>query len=224
MYTVYCHTNKINGKKYFGITSQKPKYRWGENGKRYDHNNHFIAAIRKYGWDNFEHDIIAEGLSREEACKIEKSLISKYNTQNPDKGYNIGAGGENGSEGSKRTPEQNKRKSEQMRVRMKFPETIEKIRQNRIGMTFSDEHIQHLRDSHIGHSPVNKGVPMSEEQKKILKDKKRCKMRKVFCFENDKTYESVHEASNDLGLRAGNISQVCSGKRNHTGGYHFKFI
>ena len=216
MYTVYCHTNKINGKKYFGITSQKPEYRWGANGKRYDHNSHFISAIRKYGWDNFEHEIIAEGLSRDEAFEMEKSLILKYDTQNKDKGYNIGEGGEHGAEGSKRTPEQNKRKSEQMRVRMKSPETIEKIRQNRIGMTFSDEHIQHLKESHIGHSPSNKGVPMSEEQKNILRDKKRYKMRKVFCLENDKTYESVREASIDLGLRAGNISQVCSGKRNHT--------
>lgn len=45
---VYCHINKINGKRYFGITYQKPKDRW-KNGTHYEHNKHFSNSIKKYG-------------------------------------------------------------------------------------------------------------------------------------------------------------------------------
>ena len=57
MYSVYLHNNKINNKKYIGITKQKPKNRWGLNGYNYNSSPYFYAAIQKYGWDNFEHII-----------------------------------------------------------------------------------------------------------------------------------------------------------------------
>ena len=94
MYTVYQHKNKINGKIYFGITSRNPIEQWGNNGSNYKSTPHFYSAIQKYGWDNFEHNILYENLTKEEACDIEKTLIREYNTQDREFGYNILEGGQ----------------------------------------------------------------------------------------------------------------------------------
>lgn len=97
---VYIHTNKINNKVYIGITSQKPETRWGRDGKRYKENQPvFYNAIQKYGWDNFNHIIFAENLTKEEAVNIEIKLIALYKSnckryQNPAYGYNMTDGGE----------------------------------------------------------------------------------------------------------------------------------
>lgn len=91
---VYCHTNKENGKKYIGITCQRPEVRW-KAGSPYKKNSHFWRAIQKYGWyDGFDHEIIALGLTEEEACELEINFINMYDTTNPDKGYNQTTGGE----------------------------------------------------------------------------------------------------------------------------------
>lgn len=104
-YCVYIHTNKIDYKKYAGITKygNAPNKRW-QNGKAYLLNKHFTQAIRKYGWDNFEHEIIASNLTEEEAKRFESILIDKLDLMNPDKGYNLNSGGEtmNHSEQTKR--------------------------------------------------------------------------------------------------------------------------
>lgn len=88
------HINKINDKKYIGITKQNnPEYRWGANGRKYKGSPHFYSAIQKYGWDNFKHIIIASKLSKDEACTMEINLIAQYKTQNREFGYNIFEGG-----------------------------------------------------------------------------------------------------------------------------------
>ena len=98
-YYVYMHLNKINNKKYIGITCQKkPEYRWGRNGSKYK-GSVFYQAIEKYGWDNFEHIILYNDLSKEQACRKEQELIFKYNTRDKSFGYNLSIGGEHGSTG-----------------------------------------------------------------------------------------------------------------------------
>lgn len=87
------HTNKINNKKYIGITSDKPSRRWRKDGSGYK-KQHFSNAISKYGWDNFTHEILFAELTEEEALNKEKELIAKYNTTNPMFGYNITNGGD----------------------------------------------------------------------------------------------------------------------------------
>ena len=64
-YVVYVHINKINGKRYYGITSMKEKTRW-HNGRGYK-TQHFARAIDKYGWEGFDHVVIARGLTEDEA-------------------------------------------------------------------------------------------------------------------------------------------------------------
>lgn len=86
-FKVYMHIAP-NNKKYVGITQQKLYKRW-QNGSAYHHNKHFTNAILKYGWDNFEHIVIAENLNKEDACKLEQKLIKKYKTNNRKYGYNV---------------------------------------------------------------------------------------------------------------------------------------
>lgn len=89
---VYMHINKINSKKYIGITKDI-KRRWQNNGREYKGFT-FGYAIEKYGWDNFDHIILFENLTREEACKKEIELIAYYNTTDNAYGYNISKGGD----------------------------------------------------------------------------------------------------------------------------------
>lgn len=50
-YLVYVHTNKINGKKYVGQSSNIVE-RWRNGGKNYFSSIKFFRAIQKYGWEN----------------------------------------------------------------------------------------------------------------------------------------------------------------------------
>ena len=102
-YYVYKHTNLINGKVYIGKCYRKPSYRWGIDGSGYlrcsrGHSKadqrHFAFAIKKYGWDNFQHEILYEGLTAEEASRFEAMMIAKYESNKPTKGYNMTKGGE----------------------------------------------------------------------------------------------------------------------------------
>lgn len=91
-YSVYVHTNKLNGKKYYGMTSQKPHRRWGREGNRYANHSALSADIVRHGWDSFGHEVLAQGLTFDQARHMEESLIRRHDTTNPEKGYNSHAG------------------------------------------------------------------------------------------------------------------------------------
>lgn len=91
-FIVYCHTAP-NGKKYVGITSTDPQYRW-RNGLGYDKNYHFFRAIEKYGWESFKHEILFENLPLETAKQIERDLIAEWHLTDRRFGYNLREGGD----------------------------------------------------------------------------------------------------------------------------------
>lgn len=79
------HTSHTTGKKYVGITSKQPNERYS-NGNGYQENFKFYKDILKYGWDDFEHNIIKDDLGYKEARELESELITRYNLV--EDGYN----------------------------------------------------------------------------------------------------------------------------------------
>lgn len=218
MYTVYQHKNKINGKVYIGITSQKPEQRWGSQGCNYKSSPHFYSAIQKYGWDNFEHNILFTDLTKEQACLKEQALIKEYNSINREFGYNSTSGGDIFT-----MNEETKQKISQAMIgnqnSLGHPcseEKKEKISNAQKGRKFTEEHKQKLSEA-----AKNRHVPCSEEKKQILKEKSHKKS--VYCEELDKIFESVQECSRQLGIPATNISKLCNGRGKTLKGYHLRY-
>jgi hypothetical protein len=89
LYYIYKHTFP-NNKVYIGKTCCNPKYRWGKDGNRYWHNKEMYEDIQKFGWDNIKHEILYDGLTREEASQLEFDLVE----QNKDNCYNKVLGGD----------------------------------------------------------------------------------------------------------------------------------
>ena len=89
-YNIYKHTFP-DGKIYIGV-STNPLKRWS-NGHGYYFNEELDKAIKDVGWENIKHEILFDRLSKEEAEQKEIELISFYNSNNKNKGFNKSKGG-----------------------------------------------------------------------------------------------------------------------------------
>jgi group I intron endonuclease len=101
-YILYVHINKLNNKKYIGITCNIPSKRWA-NGNGYSKCPKFWNSIQKYGWNNFTHEILFTNMSKEEAEQKEIELIKKYKTTDDVYGYNLSNGGSHNGKHTKET-------------------------------------------------------------------------------------------------------------------------
>lgn len=96
---IYCYTNQVNNKKYIGQT-MNPTQRHSAhkscayNDKSPEWDSVFHRAIRKYGWENFQYEILYETEDVELLNELEKFYISYFKTQIPN-GYNVLEGGLN---------------------------------------------------------------------------------------------------------------------------------
>ena len=101
-YKLYRHIlrKEVSGYKYdkyyYGITKLNMNIRWGKNGSNYKLNERFYKHINKFGWDNFEHEVLFKNLTKEEAELLEKLYIALYNTTSQKHGYNLEEGGMRG--------------------------------------------------------------------------------------------------------------------------------
>ena len=94
---IYKITNNINGKVYIGLTTCSLEYRWGRHlteGRNEKNEKHLYKSMRKYGLENFSIEQIDSTNNFRELGELERKYIKQYDSQNPNKGYNLTAGGE----------------------------------------------------------------------------------------------------------------------------------
>ncbi len=225
MYCVYKHTNLKNGKVYIGVTSQKPSRRW-HGGHGYSDQPLFWNAIQKYGWENFNHEILAKNLSQDDAFRMEQELIKEYRSTDREYGYNISGGGvdssrftlpyrESLSRANRQRPPmsmETREKIAKARTGTKMPPCSEKTRrklsESLTGRVFSKEHRKHI----------------SESKKGVFDGANNPRARKVRCLETGFIFSCLKDAALATGTSNHNISAVCNGRLKTSGGFHWEYV
>ena len=228
---VYMHINKVNNKKYIGITGQERiQDRWRSDGSGYK-TQVFGRAIEKYGWDNFDHIILDEKLSDVEALEKEKHYIEKYNTTNPDYGYNISVGGDIGTWGVL-----NNGLSipvyaytiDGLFIGM-FPSMMEAERQTGVDNSAicacCKGKVSYISGYRWFYEYQGERIdPIDPKEQKYLTTIQK-QEKSVYCYNTDGVfvtqYKSASEASRQTGSDVRLISACCLGKRKMHGGYRW---
>lgn len=231
---IYSITNKINNKKYIGVTkdldTRKRKHFWELKNNRHS-NEKLQRDYNIFGASAFEVEILEElkYATKKEGFKKEVFYIGKYNSC--DDGYNMSYGAD-GSNLSQITDD-----------------TREKHRQKMLGNTYwlgrkhTEETKKKIGDVHRGKTvKASTRKKLSEKAKKKTGEKnpfygkqhtdrtklklREARSKKCRCIETGVVYNSVKECAEKMGIPKArtHINQVCLGKARQTHGYTFEFV
>lgn len=206
-YVVYRHIFP-NGKSYIGITCVKPVSRRWRGGSGYKGQPKMYNAILKYGWENVEHQILANHITFSMAKKMEIKFIKEYDSI--ENGYNITKGGD-GTKG--------KKCSEETKAKISI---ANKGKPNLKGAIF-------LKKYHQEHGSWNKGKKLKgEHYRKISEERKKRCNKEVIAFDVCTGKEvfrckSITIASQKVGVSQSSISRCIRGGRKTSAGYKWRF-
>ena len=200
-YTVYRHIAP-NDKVYIGITSRDVERRW-QGGRNYKSSPHFDNAIKKYGWDNIKHEILFEGLTREDAEKKEIELIARYKSNNPLYGYNIEKGGNAQGKTSDETRSKISKALKGRKYAKRRPHTEDEKR--RVSLKLKGRQ-----------SPMKNKHWTVEQRAKVG--------QRIKCLNTSEVFYSIHEAARQTGADRANIKRVLIGEYKQTRGLRFEYV
>ena len=217
-------------KYYVGITNQKNiTGRW-KSGDGYK-TQPFYRAIQKYGWDNFEHEIIAENLTEDEAKNFEIFLIKELGSKGK-YGYNMTFGGD-GVTGVDRCGEKNS-----FYGKMHTEETKEKMSKSRAGKYTGETNSfygkKHTDDCKIKMSLLRKDffknnpekICVNKPSKEQIQEIKKRHSKPVLKFSEKmeliEEFDSLADAER-IGYRSASIRDACIGKKETYKGFIWRY-
>lgn len=184
LYILYEHVSP-EGKKYIGITSKKdPNDRW-LSGEGYRYNKHFYNDIKKFGWNNFRHNILMVDLSEKDAVLYERKYIAKNKTTDRYYGYNITSGGEI-YPGWTISKEQRHKMSVEAKKRMQNPELRRKVSEGtKKAMQRPEVRIKFLKAMN---DPIRRKAISERNMNRKLSDETKEKLRQANLGKNNPNY------------------------------------
>lgn len=212
IYTIYKATNNINGKVYIGFDSKFPRRIRGHKSKYNKRNSKFYYAIRKYGWDNFEWDIIYQSKDMVHTLnEMENYFINQYDSYYS--GYNSTFGGE-GTKGFKFSEESKKKMSE--------------TRKGENNPFYGKSHTQKSKCRNLNYFGENNpryGTTLSEETKEKQR-KKLCKrIYEIICPDGSILItNNLKKFCREYNLNDSNLYATIRGKQSNHKGYIAKII
>ncbi len=168
-YSIYSVINTENGKRYIGQTCQKLKKRWYIHCKTAKAGStfYFHRAVRKYGEEKFQIELLEVCESLNIANEAEIWWIEHFCSTDDRFGYNICKGG-SGTPGHKLSVEMKQKLSEMNKGKKLSEETKIKIGKAGIGRKHTEETKKKIGDLKRG--KPSKGHKWSEDQRQKMKN------------------------------------------------------
>lgn len=163
---VYKATNKINGKCYIGQTRHSLEHRKNTHLRyaRKGIDTHFYQAIRKYGEENFEWEIICSTNNKKHLNELETFYINYYDSIKH--GYNMVDGGDNNIMDIESVKTKHNAIMQSSEVRKKISNSMKQYRKEH---PFTEEHRRKL-------SQCQRGRKFDEHRRKL------CDSRSIGCY------------------------------------------
>lgn len=221
---IYKYTSP-SGKSYIGQTIQSLKERAKtSNGAGYSNCIIFFRAIQKYGFQNFQYEILGEFLIIELDEK-EKYFILKENTLQPN-GYNI----KNGSAAATEKGKTRKEKINQFDLNGNWTKSYNSLREaaddNNTNYQSISAVLRRLRTQHNGFIYRYDG---EESPEPIQTQKTHGRITAQYDLNGNliQTYPSANQAAIAIGKNSNagrNIRAVCQGQRETAYGFKWKYL
>ena len=227
-----------NGKRYIGKTSQTLRKRQGTKNEwnNYEECSAVFNAINKYKPENIKQEILAKGImTKQQSSEIEKYYIALYKTncnryRNPEYGYNLTDGGEDGS-----GPRLNMRGENNHLAKRVY--CIETDTYYGSVVTASEEtgfryagicncckgncYVTHHSDDYniVSHWLFADEVNKENIQRALKGAPPKSTEREVYCVEIDKYFRNSMVVERELSIDALTVRECCNGVYSCTGRY-----